>query len=273
MPILQNSSIHGCFLKNIGFYCCFFLLNFIFLTISQPLYLFLRAVKKHDAGQAVRHIIWFYGKTWTILTNFFVEIKIDTKTSSYYPQPSIILVNHQSFFDAFCMGALPIYNIVFLVRSWPFRIPFYGHYMRKAKYINSEDISCEDFVHEAVEKLNQGISIIIFPEGTRSQDRQLGRFYPGAFKLAMKSKNPIVPVCVDGTGKFLPKGKFWITTNPISITTLPVIDPIAFENFGQRAHIELRKVVKKMFTENLAQATLSSQTELFTQPCNPRRNK
>lgn len=237
--------------NNIGFYFGLALLNVTIFTISPLLYLILRTISKLKQGPSVRRIIWFYGRMWIFLVSIFTKTKISTREISRYPNPSIILVNHQSFFDAFCMGALPIYNIIFLVRSWPFQIPFYGHYMRKAGYINSEDMSYEDFVREAKEKLNQGISIIIFPEGTRSKNGQLGRFYSGAFKLAMESKVPIVPVCVDGTGKFLPKGKFWITANPISITTLPIIDPIKFASYEQRAHIELRKAVKRKFIEVL----------------------
>ncbi|MGE4441650.1 MAG: lysophospholipid acyltransferase family protein [Desulfomicrobium sp.] len=239
------------FLHNIGFYLGFLLLNLSILIASLPLYITIRLTKKNNTGQAIRQIIWFYGRLWIILTSFFTKIEINTRKKIDYPAPCIILVNHQSFFDAFCMGALPIYNIVFLVRSWPFKIPFYGHYMRNAEYINSENISCEEFVREAKQRLKQGTSILIFPEGTRSQNGQLGRFYSGAFKLAMASKIPIVPICIDGTGKFLPKGKFWVKPNPISITTLSIIDPIKFEHYGQKAHIELRKAAKITFIEAL----------------------
>ena len=273
MPTSQNISILISILKNIGFYCGFLLLNLIIFITSPPIYILLRTAKKHSSGQAIRHIIWIYGRMWIILASFFTKLHVSTKNTEDYPNPSIILVNHQSFFDAFCMGALPIYNIVFLVRSWPFRIPFYGHYMRKAQYINSESMSCEEFVREAQEKLNQGISVIIFPEGTRSNNGQLGRFYSGAFKLAMESKVPIVPVCIDGTGKFLPKRKIWITANPISITTLPIIDPIEFDNYEQRSHIELRKAVKKMFTEKLTLPFPHPESDLFLQTCNSRRKK
>lgn len=239
--------------NNAGFYCGFTLLNLTIFITSLPLYLIFRTTKKHSPGQAVRQIIWLYGRMWVMLASKFTQIEINTKESIHYPKPSIILVNHQSFFDAFCMGALPIFDLIFLVRSWPFRIPFYGQYMRIAEYISSEDLSCDEFVHKAKDKLNQGISIIIFPEGTRSKNGQLGRFYSGAFKLAMESNIPIVPLCVDGTGKFLPKGNFWITSHPISITKLPEIDPAKFSNYGQRAHIELRKAVKNMFIKELTQ--------------------
>jgi len=272
MATSLNPYILNSLLKNIGFYCGFIILNLTIFITSPLLYLILRT-KKHSPGQAVRRIIWIYGRMWIILTSFFIKIKKDTKKSENYPTPSIILVNHQSFFDAFCMGALPIYDIVFLVRSWPFRIPFYGHYMRQAKYINSENMSCEEFVHEAKAKLNQGISIIIFPEGTRSKNGQLGRFYSGAFKLAMESKFPIVPVCINGTGKFLPKGKLLITANPISIRTLPIIDPVEFEKFGQRAHIELRKKAKIIFSKELEQSFSHYESTLYTQTCSPRETQ
>jgi 1-acyl-sn-glycerol-3-phosphate acyltransferase len=273
MSTSQNPYILRSILRNIGFYCGFIILNLTIFIISPPLYLILRTACKQSSGQAVRRIIWIYGRMWIILASFFIKIKIDTKKAEDYSSPSIILVNHQSFFDAFCMGALPIYDIVFLVRSWPFRIPFYGHYMRQAKYINSENMSCEEFVCEAKEKLSQGVSIIIFPEGTRSKNGQLGRFYSGAFKLAMESKRPIVPVCIDGSGKFLPKGKLLITANSISIRKLPTIDSIEFEKFGQRAHIELRKNVKKVFIKELEQSFRHYEPTLYVQTCSPRKTQ
>lgn len=251
MPTSKNPSLRTYILTNIGFYSLLLILNFIIFITSPIFYIILKSVKKHSSGQAVRRIIWIYGALWITLATFFTKLEINTKNAEDYPSPSIIVVNHQSFFDAFCMGALPIYNIVFLVRSWPFRIPFYGHYMRIAGYINSENKSCEEFVREAQEKLKQGISVIIFPEGTRSNNGQLGRFYSGSFKLAMESKIPIVPICIDGTGKFLPKGKFFVKPNPITITKLNCIEPIQFENYGQRAHIELKKAVKQKFIEAL----------------------
>jgi len=273
MATSQNPYMLKSILINTGFYCGFIILNLTIFITSPLLYLILRTTKKHSSGQAVRRIIWIYGRMWIILVSFFIKIKIDTKKSENYPRPSIILVNHQSFFDAFCMGALPIFDIVFLVRSWPFRIPFYGHYMRQAKYINSENMSCEEFVCEAQKKLNQGISILIFPEGTRSKNGQLGRFYSGAFKLAMESKHPIVPVCIDGTGQFLPKGKLLVTANSISIKTLSTIDPVEFEKFGQRAHIELRKAAKILFEKELEQSSLHYKPTLYTQTYSPRETQ
>jgi len=241
------------FLINIGFYVGFSIICVVIFFISPPAYVVLAHVKGYGPGQATRRIIWLYGRAWTLLISLFMPFERETKKKEDYPTPCIILVNHQSFFDAFCMGALPIYDVIFAVRAWPFRIPFYGPYMRTAGYLNSENMTYENFLSEAKQRLGQGVSMIIFPEGTRSKNRVLGRFYSGAFKLAMETKTPVVPICLDGTGAFLPKGKSWVRASSISLRTLEPVNPREFEQFGEHAHIALRKAVKKIYLQELGQ--------------------
>lgn len=258
MSNLQNAYTLTAFFKNIGFYFGLIFLSLSTIFFSPPLYIVLSRKCGYLPGQAVRRIIWIYGRIWIRLVSLFVPLKICTRKIDDYPTPCIILVNHQSFFDAFCMGALPIYNVIFVVRSWPFRIPFFGPYMRRAGYLNSENMSCETFLSEAKKSLDRGISVVIFPEGTRSEDGTLGRFYSGAFKLAVESKVPVVPVSLKGTGRFLPKGKTWIRSFPITIKTLPIVDPTGFDRFDPIAHIALRKAVKQIFSHELACSRLVS---------------
>lgn len=254
MPSPNNPYTWKNLFINIGFYCGFILLNVAIFVLSPPAYIILKYAGGYTSGQAVRRIIWFYGRGWTLLISCFMPFQIDTKMKEDYPKPCIILVNHQSFFDAFCMGSLPIYDVVFAVRAWPFRIPFYGPYMRSAGYLNSENMTYEDFLKSAGAMLQQGVSLIIFPEGTRSRTGELGRFYSGAFKLAMDEGVPVVPLCLQGTGAFLPKGKAWVRAASISAKTLAPLDPREFEKFGEQAHIELRKAVKKIYVQELGQS-------------------
>lgn len=241
-------------LNNLGFYNGMVALTLATIALSPPAYLLLRR-RGLTSGQAVRRIIWWYGRGWINLAALFVSLHMDTGTTEDYPRPCILVANHQSFFDAFCMGALPIYDLVFAVRAWPFRIPFYGPYMRRGEYLNSEELSCETFLGEARERLERGISLVIFPEGTRSPDGELGRFYSGAFKLAVETGTPLVPLCITGTGAFLPKGRAWIRRASIRIKKMAPICPSEFAHAGAGAHIALRKHVKHMLREELRRAT------------------
>jgi 1-acyl-sn-glycerol-3-phosphate acyltransferase len=72
-------------------------------------------------------------------------------------------------------------------------------------------------------KLLDGKSIIIFPEGTRSSDGQIASFKKGAFVLSNQTSKPLIPCLISGTGKTLPKNKFWITNTKIKLHILPEV--------------------------------------------------
>lgn len=230
--------------RNLGFHAGLVLLTLATIVLSPMVYPLLRRFRRDNPGQAVRRIIWYYGRCWVRLVSLFVPFTARTGSSADFPSPCIVVANHQSFFDAFCMGALPIHDLVFVVRSWPFRIPFYGPYMRRAEYLNSEAMTHEQFLAAGAGLLQRGTSVIMFPEGTRSATGELGRFYSGAFRLATETGTPVVPLCLGGTGGFLPRGSFLVRKHPVTVETLPAIDPADFAEHGATAHMELRKAVK-----------------------------
>ena len=242
-------------LCNAGFYTGFILLTALTIIFSPPVYLLLRLTGTHDSGQAVRRIIWFYGKGWVWLIGRCVPFRMTMGDPQCYPKSCIVVANHVSFFDAFCLGTLPMYNLVFAVRSWPFKIPFYGPYMHRAHYLNTERMPLDAFLTQAKNRLDQQMTMIIFPEGTRSTTGKLGRFHAGAFKLAMETGTPIVPVSIHGTAEFLPKGKLWVTPHPITIKILPPVDPKHFMHLGPLAHRAMSKQVKNLIAHNLTSST------------------
>ena len=239
---------------NLGFYTGFVLLTGMTILLSPPVYLLLRLSGTHDTGQAVRRIIWFYGKAWLGLISIVVPFRITARNMAHCPPNGIVVANHLSFFDAFCLAALPMYNLVFAVRSWPFKIPFYGPYMHRANYLNTEKMEYGDFLKEARARLEQGMTMIIFPEGTRSTTGNLGRFHSGAFKLAMETGTPVIPVCLNGTGTFLPKGKFWLKPTPVNVEILAPVDPKQFAHHGPLAHLKMSREVKRLMAQKIIPA-------------------
>ena len=85
-------------------------------------------------------------------------------------------------------------------------------------------------LEKSFECLKRDISIMLFPEGTRSTDRQIGFFKRGAFQLALQAKVPILPILIDGTGGILPKhGLIFKSGHHIIVR---VLDPVLPESFG-----------------------------------------
>src|SRR6185369_17233257 len=127
-----------------------------------------------------------------------------------------------------------------------FRIPILGYAMRKAQFIavdrkNRE--SAVESVKQAVEVLKSGVSMMAYPEGTRSRDGKLLPFKKGPFHLAMDSGIPVVPVTIIGAYEVWPKGSFRVSPGKMSMVFHPPMDPKQFSSREQlleavRAKIE-----------------------------------
>ena len=113
------------------------------------------------------------------------------------------------------------------------KVPFLGWYLKMADYITvnrGDEESKAMMMARSYQSLINGISIMIFPEGTRSPDRQIGYFKKGAFQLAIQTGKPILPVLIEGTGGILPKhGLLFRSGHKIRIR---VMDPVYPDSFG-----------------------------------------
>jgi 1-acyl-sn-glycerol-3-phosphate acyltransferase len=135
-------------------------------------------------------------------------------------QPYIFAANHRSAYDIpVLFSKLPI-PFRWLAKESYFKIPLFGWAMKRAGYISinrSNPKQAYQSLLLAAKKVQEGTSIIIFPEGTRQKTDQLGEFKKGGFTLALKSQKPIVPIAIQGSGQVLTKGGFWITPGTITI--------------------------------------------------------
>jgi 1-acyl-sn-glycerol-3-phosphate acyltransferase len=135
--------------------------------------------------------------------------------------PRIYMANHCSYFDVFALlSALPV-DFKFVVKQELMTIPIFGHAMKRAGYIGIErkdPRKALKSMHEAAERIRGGASVLIFPEGTRSEDGKLQPFKPGGFHLALRSGCDIVPVTITGSHRVAPKGSRTIRKGTIGLT-------------------------------------------------------
>jgi 1-acyl-sn-glycerol-3-phosphate acyltransferase len=202
-----------------------------------------------EGDRIMRHFVWIYGRGWLGIMLPFVRFRREGFTNNRLNLPCIIVINHLSFFDTYCMGLLPVSNIAFTIRSWPFKMPWYAPFMRLANYLDLEAIGWDGTFEAGSRILSKGGSLLFFPEGHRSRDGQIQRFYSGPFKLAVETGASIVPLCITGTDRLLPPNRWWLLPARVCLRVLAPVSPKEFT--GETAHVDLRRHVKNLMTENL----------------------
>lgn len=178
-----------------------------------------------------------------------------------FRKPSIIISNHQSHIDLVILLSLTP-KMVVLTTNWVWNSPFYGYVIRFIDFYNVNNLfykGATPLVHNVNEgnekiikklkpKIDEGYSVLVFPEGTRSKDQNITRFHKGAFYLAKQLNLDIVPVIVHGAGDCMRKGENYVRSGKI---TLKVFDRITTPHidFGNDYH-ELSKSLQAFYRTN-----------------------
>ena len=197
----------------------------------------------------MRQMIWLYGRGWLAIMAPFVRFNREGLDREEIKPPCILVVNHLSFFDIFCLALMSYNNVAMTVRAWPFKMLWYAPFMHLAGYLNVESMPWPKITRAAIDILAKNGGILFFPEGHRSRTGRLQRFYSGAFKLAVETGTKIVPLCMAGTDELLPAGRWWLKPARVTLRALKPVDPAAFT--GPSEHRAIQKVVKHMMELNL----------------------
>lgn len=237
-------------LVNLYGYFVMLVWTLVFTLLAWPFVLLWKLCSGWSMSRVTRLFIWLYGRGWIVLVRPFARLRVAGLQRQDVPVPCVFVANHLSFFDVYCMGALPISNFSIVVRSWPFKILFYAPFMHLAGYINSEQADPENMARECSLILEQGGSILCFPEGHRSRNGQLGRFYSGAFKIAVDNNVPVVPLAIRGTDKLLPAGSWLLKPAGMEMHGLGAIYPAEFASHPL-PHVAMRKHVKALMVAAL----------------------
>jgi 1-acyl-sn-glycerol-3-phosphate acyltransferase len=149
-------------------------------------------------------------------------------------RPCIYMTNHQSYFDIFALLAYLPVDFKFVVKQELMGIPLLGITMRRAGYIGikrEKPRQAIRSIREAAEKIRDGASVVIFPEGTRSRDGRLQPFKRGGFDLALRSGCDIVPVTIRDSYRIVPKGSLRINKGSFDIF---IGRPIPVAGYGRK---------------------------------------
>jgi 1-acyl-sn-glycerol-3-phosphate acyltransferase len=180
-----------------------------------------------DKDRKVAHAQCFWWADALIRLNPFWKLKVVGLENIDRRQTYVVVANHQSMADIVVLYKTRM-QFKWVAKDSILKVPCIGGCLALAKHIcleRGEYGSIRKVYREAVQWLRKGMSVLFFPEGTRSNTDQMNDFLNGAFKLAIKEKRPILPISIQGTREAIPKGD-WVFKTRVSatMTVLPAIE-------------------------------------------------
>lgn len=195
-----------------------FLPVFIVLTILTALITMVGSFLFGD------HFWGFYpARVWSVATCFmaFCPVKVEGRGNLMRSHSYVFVANHQGAFDIFLIYGFLNHNFRWMMKQELKKVPFVGAACAAAGHIfvdRSNAMSIKNSLAKARQKLTGGLSLVVFPEGSRTQTGKVGRFKKGAFQLAAEFGLPIVPVTIDGPFRIMPCGSFILHPTGLRLT-------------------------------------------------------
>ncbi len=189
---------------------------------------------------------------------FNVKKKIINPNKENFIEPSVIICNHQSSLDIVPLIMLHS-KILMFTNNKKWNAPFFGPVIRMADYFPAENI--EQHFDKIKERVKNGYSLLIFPEGTRSADGSITRFHKGAFFLAEKLNIDILPIVIHGTGYTLTKKDILLKDGKVTLKFLPRIKSND-TTFGQ-GYVEKTKQISRYFKTAYQNLKIETETPAY----------
>lgn len=195
--------------------------------------------------------IW--GKCWCWLLFVKVEVKnrenIDSKTSY------VFVANHQGAYDIFTIYGFLNHNFKWMMKKSIEKIPFVGAACKLSGHImvdRSSTVAMSKSIDDAKKRLQNGMSLVVFPEGARTFNGKMKSFKRGAFKLAHDFDLPIVPITIDGSFNVLPRTSMGnVKPNRIIITIHKPLYPQGTEDDMERLLVDSYNAIQSALPEKL----------------------
>ncbi|MBI1870039.1 MAG: 1-acyl-sn-glycerol-3-phosphate acyltransferase [Chlamydiae bacterium] len=209
----------------------------------------------------VAHAQCYWWASSLIRLNPYWKLRVRGLENIDRNQTYVIVANHQSLADIIVLYKTKM-QFKWVAKDVLFKLPLVGWCLKIAKHIQlsrGNYSSIKKSYHEAEEWLRNGISVLFFPEGTRSTTEQMNKFQNGAFKLALQEKKPILPIAINGTRDAIPKGDWLFKTKVLG--TLHVLKPIDTCCFEVHEFNRLKNIVR---LELEKEETLNERSTILT---------
>lgn len=205
--------------------------------------------------------------SWCVLKIGGVELKVRDTGRLDPRQAYVFMANHQSNIDIpVLVQALAPFQLRWIAKRELLRIPFFGWALWASKHIVVKRSRSKDVVAAiagAREKLTRGISVVVFPEGTRSTDGQLLPFKRGGFRLAEQAGVPIVPVTINGSGVLMKRGDWRLKRGEVEVVVGDAIPPGDADDRSRGQMHRVREAIGSGLAPHAARARGSRPAEGF----------
>jgi len=222
---------------------CFFVLLMVFWGLGSCL-----ASLFDASGNKSHRCLTYWAKTNLALTGLRVQIEgleyLDPK------QRYIFMPNHASFLDILLAFAYIPFNFRIITKEKIFCIPLMGWALKWSRQIPMDRANPRKglaSLRQAFNLLQEGISIVVFPEGTRTLDGKIKDFKATLFILPIRSGIPVVPVRIEGTFDALKRGSILLNPVPLKIT---FYDPVPAGSFEDRDRWRYAKKVQEVLSSS-----------------------
>ena len=200
-------------------------------------------------------LIYFCGWIWSKLILYAAGARISVEgLENLDPRSNYVFIsNHQSHIDVPALFSVIKNTVRFFTKKELFTIPIFGWAIKAVGMIKIDRSNHEQALksmNTAVDTIKHGVSVVVFPEGTRGADGKLQTFKKGGFVIAIKGKIPVVPVSISGSGLIHKKHTLRISPGTVKIK---FGQPIPTTGFTYESREKLIETTRKIIEQNLDQ--------------------
>jgi 1-acyl-sn-glycerol-3-phosphate acyltransferase len=183
-------------------------------------------LRGHPTANFIRIVIHYYGRLITQVAVWpFIRLSY-RDTASNECGAGVYICNHRSASDPFFAWVFG-QKIVQIVNGWPMRLVFFGFFARQGEYLDVTQLSYEQAKHKISQLISAGVSVVAFPEGTRSGKREMNKFHSMIFRVSHELKLRIYPCCILGNEQ-IPDRNFLFTAGHVTVYKLPKVETVDY---------------------------------------------
>ena len=191
--------------------------------------------------------------SWLILATTGVSVDVRGLERLEAGRTYIFVANHQSIYDIPVVFASLPYQLRIIAKESLGAFPFLGWHLRRTGHllVDRRHPDRAGILKRWKALVGQGLSLIIFPEGTRSENGRVGIFKAGSFLLAIEAGLPIVPLSVDGTRRVMRKGRLMTCPGHVTLVVHAPIETASLNVSDARSLARrVREIVSSATTQD-----------------------